>query len=81
MIAYKVLTHDFRPPIQGGDPVLPAGVTFPYQLPMVEADASDAECGAGWNACANIETAIRIAGEWPDGRPSKVFEMRSVRGS
>ena len=81
MIAYKVLTHDFRPPIQGGDPVLPAGVTFPYQLPMVEADASDAECGAGWNACANIETAIRIAGEWPDGRPSKVFELRSVRGS
>ena len=81
MIAYKVLTHDFRPPIQGGDPILPATVAFPYRLPTVEVDTSDAQCGAGWNACADIETAIRIAGEWPNGRPSQVFELRSVRGA
>lgn len=81
MIAYKILTHDFRPPIQGGHPILPASVTFPYRLPTVEVDTSDAECGAGWNACADIETAIRIAGEWPNGRPSQVFRLRSVQGA
>ena len=52
MKAYKVLTHDLRPPVQGGGPVLPAGFVLPYQLPRIEVDASDNDCAPGWNACA-----------------------------
>jgi len=70
-IAYKVLTHDLRPPIQGGEPVFDG--VFPHVLPTVACNTDPAvECGAGWNACAKLSDALRIAGLWPDGRPSRV---------
>ena len=34
MIAYKVVTHDWRPPVQGGDPICDG--RLPYTLPIVE---------------------------------------------
>jgi hypothetical protein len=77
MKAYKVLTHDLRSPIQGSDPLFDAS-WLPYQLPHVDVDTSDDECGAGWNACRDAATALRIGGMWPDGRPSRVFELHAV---
>ena len=71
--AYKVLTHDYRPPLQGGEPLFTG--SYPYTLPVVAVDESDEECSAGWNACADAATALRIAGLWPDGRPSRVIEV------
>jgi hypothetical protein len=73
--AYKVFTHDLRSPIQGGDPVWVG--RLPYQLPGVEVDSGPRECAAGWNACRDPETAIKIAGLWPNGRPSRIFELQS----
>ena len=63
MKAYKVFTSDLRPPVQGGKPVWDG--TLPYSLPVVNVDTSLAVCGAGWNACRDIETCLRIAGLWP----------------
>jgi len=73
--AYKVFTHDLRPPVRGGDPVWAGGV--PHMLPRTEVDTSDEECAAGWNACAMAEDALRIAGLWPDGRPSRLFRVET----
>ena len=69
--AYKILTHDYRPPAQGGEPLFD-GVT-PHQLPIVAVDESSEECAAGWNACRDLATAIRIGGHWPDGRPCSAW--------
>ena len=69
--AYKLLTHDLRSPVQGGAPVFDGAL--PFVLPTVRVDESDADCGAGWNACRDGATAFRIAGLWPDGRPSRLF--------
>ena len=49
MTVFKLITHDYRPPIQGGDPVWD-GHTLPFQLPRVTLDTSDADCGSGWCA-------------------------------
>jgi hypothetical protein len=74
--AYKVLTHDLRPPVQGGDPVLPAGYVLPFALPAVACDHSEVECApGGWYACREAHVALRIAGLWPNGRPSRLFEV------
>jgi hypothetical protein len=71
---FKVFTHDWRSPLQGGDPIKVK--SFPHQLPTVELDTSSAECGPGWNFCGDAAVAFRIAGLWPTGRPSRltVFE-------
>lgn len=71
MTAWKVLTHDFRPPIQGGDLVFDGST--PFHLPPVDVDETDEECGAGWNACHKLSDALRIAGLWRDGRPSTAW--------
>lgn len=71
MLAYKVLTHDLRPPIHGGEPVFDG--TCPYELPLVAVDTSDNDCGAGHNACRKLSTALRIAGLWPNGRTSTAW--------
>ncbi len=71
---YKVMTHDYRPPIQGGDPIW-SGADLPYTLPVVELNTGQHECAAGWNFTDNLATALRIAGLWPNGRPSAVFEV------
>ena len=47
MIAYKILTNDLRPPVQGGEPVLPTGYVLPYTLPTVACDHSQDECAPG----------------------------------
>ena len=78
MRGWKVLTHDYRPPIQGGKPVFDG--TFPHEFPEVELDRSDSECGSGWNFCSDLHTAFRIAGLWPDGRPSVAIRVKCRGG-
>ena len=73
--AYKVLTHDLRQPIQGGEPVITG--PLPFVLPRTKVDESTAACAAGWNACAKPEFALRIAGLWPNGRPSRLFRVET----
>jgi hypothetical protein len=68
---WKALTHDLRSPVQGGDPLFDG--RLPAVLPGVRLDTSAGECGAGWNYCAEPVTALRIAGLWPNGRPSRLF--------
>ena len=67
----KVTTHDLRPPVRGGDPIWDG--TLPFDLPKVEVDVSDAACAAGWNACREAHTALRIGGLWPNGWPSRLW--------
>lgn len=69
---YKILTHDFRSPLQGGDPIFD-GVKFPFELARVTLDTGPDECAAGWNCCDNLANALKIVGLWPNGRPSVGF--------
>mgnify|MGYP001585762369 CR=1 FL=1 len=75
MKAYKVFTHNLCSPIQGGKPVWDG--TLPYQLPTVPLDTGEEECAAGWNACRRPGLAIEVAGLWPDGWPSRIFEIEA----
>ncbi len=68
---WKILTHDLRSPIQGGEPVFVG--ELPTTLAAVALDTSGVECGAGWNYSADLATAFGIAGLWPNGRPSRAF--------
>ena len=73
---YKALTHDYRPPIQGGDPIwdgTPGAV-----LPKVETDCTYTACSAGWNYCDTVAQCLTIAGLWPDGWPSAVVEVEPI---
>jgi len=74
---FKILTHDYRSPVQTGGPVLWDGKTVPFELPAVTLDRSETECGAGWNYCADIATAARIAGLWKNGNQSRVLRVRA----
>ena len=67
---FKIFTHDFKSPLQGGDVTWDG--SLPFDLPKVRLDTSDTECGAGWNFVDSIATGFRIAGMWPAGRPSIV---------
>lgn len=71
MTGYKVFTHDLRPPVRGGDPVWDGAL--PHVLPAVPCSTGTEECGEGWNFSRLPETALRIAGLWPNGRPSRLF--------
>lgn len=71
---YKVLTHDYRPPLQGGEPLWD-GTTLPYTLPAVALDASDRGCAPGYHYCDSPAGALRIARLWPDGWPACVVEV------
>jgi hypothetical protein len=73
---WKLLTHDFRPPIRGGDPLFD-GVTFPIILPPVECDTSEKECSFGYNFVGNIDTGLNIAGFWRSGRPNAIIEVEA----
>ena len=66
---WKILTHDWRPPIQGGEPLCRTE-DLPLTLPLVSIDTSDRECGAGWNFVDDLGTGFRVAGLWPFGRPA-----------
>lgn len=72
---FKVFTHDLRSPIYGGS--LGWDGSLPFALPAVELDTSPSKCGAGWNFCRSAGVALRIAGLWPDGRPSRLFEVEA----
>ena len=73
-VFYKLLTHDYRPPLQGGGPVWD-GKTLPFTLPDVPLDTSRGECGTkgGWHFVSNLAAGFCIAGVWPTGKPSSVF--------
>lgn len=73
---YKVLTHDLRPPVQGGDPLFCG--ELPMNLPEVVLDRGDSECAPGWNFCKSLPTALRIGGLWPTGRPSRAFVVEPL---
>lgn len=73
---WKILTHDYRPPLQGGDPVCDG--TLPYELPKVNLDRSDNECSHGWNFCREIRSGWKIAGMWRTGRPCKVIRVEAL---
>ncbi len=73
--AYKVFTSTLCPPIQGGPPVWDG--TLPHTLPRVTVDQSANDCAPGWNACVDLHTALRIAGLWPDGWPSRAFAVET----
>src|SRR5438445_7908634 len=73
---YKVLTHDLRSPLQGGDPLWSG--PLPVTLPAVALDTSAEECAPGWNYTGELSTALRIAGLWSDGWPSRAFAVEAV---
>ena len=70
MTFYKIWTHDFCSPLQGGKPVFDG--TLPFTLPKVILDSSEEKCAAGWNFTDNLAKGFEIAGMWPNGRPSAV---------
>lgn len=67
---YKILTHDWRPPIQDGKPLCD-GKTFPLLLPPVELDTGPDDCAKGYNYADSLCEAAKIASFWPTGRPAK----------
>lgn len=73
---FKILTRDYRPPIQGGDPVWD-GETIPFELPKAKLDTSNDDCGAGWNYTEQLAEAITIAGMWPDGSPACCVHVKA----
>ena len=75
MTAFKIITHDYRPPLQGGDPIWD-GSTLPFTLPKVKLDTSREECAGGWNYTTSLAAAMRIAGLWRDGYPAVCFVVK-----
>lgn len=72
---FKGFTHDLCSPIQGGKAVWNG--ELPYVLPKVQVDKSNNTCASGWNACKSIEDVFKIVGYWPNGRPTRVFEVKT----
>lgn len=72
MTGWKVLTHDCRPPVRGGDPIWD-GVTLPHTLPEVRLNVGPQECADGWHYTASAAGALKLSGLWPDGRPSRLL--------
>ncbi len=64
---YKIFTHHFCSPIQGGKAIWDG--TVPFDLPEVPLDETAARCGEGWNFVADIATGFQYTGMWPTGRP------------
>jgi len=74
-LAYKVFTNDLCSPVRGGAPVWDG--KLPYTLPVVGVDQSEKTCAAGWYACKNQHDALRVAGLWPNGWPSRLFKVKT----
>ena len=70
MTFYKIFTHDFCSPLQGGKPVFDGSI--PFTLPTVELDTGNDECSHGWNFVDDLAKGFEIVGMWPNGRPSCV---------
>jgi hypothetical protein len=73
MTGWKILTHDYRPPIQRGKPLFDG--TYPFTLPGVDLDTSEDECARGWNFTRTLEGAIKIAGLWHTGYPNSMVAV------
>jgi hypothetical protein len=72
---FKIFTHDWRSPLQGGDPVVTNPV-FPFDLPKVTLNPDPLlECGAGWNYCKSIVEAARIASYWPKSYSANIVQV------
>ena len=76
-LGWKVFTHDLRPPVRGGNPVWNG--SLPHTLPKVPLDRSANVCGngGGWHFSLAPQDALRIAGLWPSGRPSRLFVVEA----
>src|SRR3990167_194321 len=73
---FKIFTHDWKSPIQGGEPL---NITsFPHILPKVSVDISSNECGEGWNYTKTLIEAVRIVGYWPTGRPAQITVVQPL---
>jgi len=70
MTFYKLWTHDFCSPLQGGKSVWDG--SLPFTLPTVKLDTGTEECSHGWNFVDDLAKGFQIAGMWPNGRPSCV---------
>lgn len=77
MRGVKVLTRDYRPPLQNGAPIWTPDQGLPYTLPAVDLNTSNQTCGAGWNFTRTLADAIPITGFWPDGRPAVAFHVEA----
>jgi hypothetical protein len=68
---FKILTHDWRAPLQGGAPLCDG--VLPVELPSVELDTSENECGTkgGYHYSAELHHAASVAGFWSTGRPAR----------
>jgi hypothetical protein len=72
---FKILTHDWRPPAQGVDPVVRHAADLAITLPSTELDTSSTEYGAGSHYCATLSQAARTSGFWPNGRPARCVSV------
>ena len=72
---WKIFTHDFCSPLQGGAPIWDGREGF--LLSAVELAQGAEECAAGWNFCRTLPTALRVAGLWPNGRPSIAYSVEA----
>jgi len=83
---YKIFTHDYRLPVQGGEVLIQGGgpaATFnghyPATLPEVMVDENNPSVYAtGWNFCRNLAAGFRRAGMWQDGWPVRVAVVEPV---
>ena len=66
---YKILTHDWRPPVHGGEPLCDG--LLPVTLPLVELDLGPKDCSKGYNYTGSLCDAAKIASFWPTGRPAR----------
>ena len=66
---YKILTHDWRPPIQGGEPLCDGLLSI--TLPTVKLDTGKSDCAQGYNYTGSLCEAAKIVSFWPGGRPAK----------
>ncbi len=75
---FKILTHDWRAPLQGGDPLCDG--VLPVTLPAVHLDTSENECGAtgGYHYSAELHCAASIAGFWKTGRPARCLVITAA---
>ena len=78
MTGWKSLTHDFRPPVQGGEPIFTG--QYPFTLPTVSLDTSESECGTrgGWHFCRSMADCFRIAGMWRTGQPNALIAVEPI---
>lgn len=79
-LGWKVLTHDWRPPVQGGEPLVFDG-RFPVELPTVRVDTSSSRCAAGWNFTSDLGSAFSHGGLWPTGWPARAVLVEVPEGA